>query len=233
MADTPDSKKRCCSFCGRSEDDVTLLFPSADGKTYICDGCVDICSDFLDEHFKAPEEVEDVEEITYETLPRPMEIKAMLDEHVIGQDEAKLALSVAVYNHYKRIYTSSDNDVEVCVLCVVKVVYGTRFRKIEFLIVFIVRTAIFEVSSEIRGKTCLDVNYFGIRIKLFEKACHYLCGLPCFNKLTVDEFVSFLIGERSCSHKAFELFIAEELTLLYCDTVEMFPITDHLFLNIG
>ena len=76
MADTPDSKKRCCSFCGRSEDDVTLLFPSADGKTYICDGCVDICSDFLDEHFKAPEEVEDVEEITYETLPRPMEITA-------------------------------------------------------------------------------------------------------------------------------------------------------------
>ena len=108
MADTPNSNKRCCSFCGRSEDDVTLLFPSADGKTYICDGCVDICSDFLDEHFKAPEDVEDVEEITYETLPRPMEIKAMLDEHVIGQDEAKLALSVAVYNHYKRILTLKD-----------------------------------------------------------------------------------------------------------------------------
>ena len=112
MAETPNNNSRHCSFCGRSENDVTLLFPSADGKSYICDGCVDICSDFLEEHFKIAEESEkgDEEKITYETLPRPMEIKSMLDEHVIGQDEAKLALSVAVYNHYKRILTLDDKE---------------------------------------------------------------------------------------------------------------------------
>ena len=103
MQDTPNGK-RTCSFCGRGEDEVGLLFPSRDGKHFICDTCVGICADFIDENF-APitEDAEQEEALTYETLPRPMEIKAMLDEHVIGQDAAKLALSVAVYNHYKRI----------------------------------------------------------------------------------------------------------------------------------
>ena len=103
MQDTP-KEKRTCSFCGRNEDMVTLLFPSSDGKNFICDTCVGICADFIDENFSVTEEADEEEEaLTYETLPRPMEIKAMLDEHVIGQDAAKLALSVAVYNHYKRI----------------------------------------------------------------------------------------------------------------------------------
>ncbi len=103
MQDTP-KEGRSCSFCGRSEDMVTLLFPSADGKHFICDGCVGVCADFIDENFSIQDEEDSEEEaLTYDTLPRPMEIKAMLDEHVIGQDAAKLALSVAVYNHYKRI----------------------------------------------------------------------------------------------------------------------------------
>jgi len=101
---------RHCSFCGRGEDIVNLLIPGQDGKTYICDECIFVCSDFIEEQFGdavASEESED-SGLTIETLPRPIDIKAMLDEHVIGQDNAKLALSVAVYNHYKRILTVDE-----------------------------------------------------------------------------------------------------------------------------
>ena len=105
MAENQNRKPRCCSFCGRTEIEVNLLIPAQDGKSYICDGCIDVCSDFLDEHFSPLSEQNEEAPLSYDTLPRPMEIKAMLDEHVIGQDAAKLALSVAVYNHYKRILT--------------------------------------------------------------------------------------------------------------------------------
>ena len=94
-------KTRSCSFCGRSEEDVSVLIPARDGVSYICDSCINVCAEFLEEQF-APAEA-DEEALTFDTLPRPKEIKAMLDEYVIGQDNAKLALAVAVYNHYKRI----------------------------------------------------------------------------------------------------------------------------------
>ena len=101
---------RRCSFCGRGEDTVNLLIPGQDGKTYICDDCIFVCSDFIEEQFGDVVKPEEEEEsgLTIETLPRPIDIKAMLDEHVIGQDNAKLALSVAVYNHYKRILTVDE-----------------------------------------------------------------------------------------------------------------------------
>ena len=105
--ETNNRTLRHCAFCGRGEDVVTLLIPAQDGKTYICDNCIFLCSDFIEEQF-GPEVAEDESEdsgLTAETLPRPIEIKEMLDEHVIGQDNAKLALAVAVYNHYKRILT--------------------------------------------------------------------------------------------------------------------------------
>lgn len=107
MADNNQALRRC-SFCGRSELEALLLIPSNDGKTYICDSCISVCAAFIDEHFEVEETHEpklDIDNLTLSTLPRPTEIKAMLDEHVIGQNEAKLALSVAVYNHYKRILT--------------------------------------------------------------------------------------------------------------------------------
>ena len=99
---------RSCSFCGRTEREAIVLIPSNDGKSYICDSCISVCAAFIDEHLSPDDEPEaesefDIENLTVDTLPRPTEIKAMLDEHVIGQDAAKLALSVAVYNHYKRI----------------------------------------------------------------------------------------------------------------------------------
>ncbi len=108
MADSnnTDNRQRICSFCGRGEEDVFLMIPSRDGKGYICDKCISVCAEFLDEQF-VDESLDEAEgedaPLTFETLPRPKEIKAMLDEYVIGQDAAKLALAVSVYNHYKRI----------------------------------------------------------------------------------------------------------------------------------
>ena len=86
-----------------------------DGKNFICDVCIESCYELIEEHKDMlegirPDAVLDVDNLTFETLPRPKEIKAMLDEHVIGQDAAKLALSVAVYNHYKRILAIEESQ---------------------------------------------------------------------------------------------------------------------------
>lgn len=106
-----------CSFCGRPEKDVMFLIPSPVAKgTFICSDCVDACMELLGDY--APEAVKTVGggKLTYETLPKPTAIKATLDEYVIGQDAAKKALSVAVYNHYKRILSKdkkNDDGVEI------------------------------------------------------------------------------------------------------------------------
>ena len=108
-----DNKRppRHCAFCGRSEEEITILIPAQDSKTYICDNCIDVCAEFLNrpEIIKATSGEEQEDTLSFSTLPKPAEIKAMLDEYVIGQDEAKLALSVAVYNHYKRILTLEES----------------------------------------------------------------------------------------------------------------------------
>ncbi len=91
--------ERHCAFCGRTEHQVLYLIPSPTGL-YICDSCIDVCNEIIDEHLTAHPEGAG---LSFETLPKPHEIKATLDEYVIGQDAAKRALSVAVYNHYKRI----------------------------------------------------------------------------------------------------------------------------------
>ncbi len=92
----------CCSFCGRGESQVRLI---AGPGVYICSDCVQTCCDLLQEDSAAVE--------APEKLPTPMEIKQYMDGYIIGQDEAKIALSVAVYNHYKRIYLAQDSDVEL------------------------------------------------------------------------------------------------------------------------
>ena len=98
---------RFCSFCGRNESQVNFLIPSPKG-VYICDFCYDYCTDLIYESTQAINGIGD--ELTLATLPKPREIKASLDEHVIGQDDAKVALSVAVYNHYKRILSKEQNS---------------------------------------------------------------------------------------------------------------------------
>ncbi len=106
MADRTNTSSRRCSFCGRSEDQVGLLIPSPLG-TYICDDCVFACEQLLDDYHSSAGE-DSLTELA--ELPKPKEIKAILDEYVIGQDEAKIALSVAVYNHYKRISKKEKDD---------------------------------------------------------------------------------------------------------------------------
>ena len=103
-----DKKEVRCSFCGRTQDEVKRLI--AGPNAYICNECVEICADLSDE-----EEENVAEEARFqldEELPTPAEIKAALDQYVIGQDRAKVALCVAVYNHYKRILHPQD-DVEI------------------------------------------------------------------------------------------------------------------------
>ena len=112
MPNNTNRTLRHCAFCGRGEDVVSVLIPAQDGKTYICDNCIFLCSDFIEEQFGDEVEKEKLEGagLSLETLPRPIDIKNMLDEHVIGQDNAKLALAVAVYNHYKRIFTVDEEN---------------------------------------------------------------------------------------------------------------------------
>ena len=98
-----------CSFCGKTEDQAKKLIAGPNG-TYICDECVGICSEIIEEELGAEYSNMASDEIN---LLKPQEIKAFLDEYVIGQDEAKKVLSVAVYNHYKRVLAGRGADVEL------------------------------------------------------------------------------------------------------------------------
>ena len=109
MAGKIGEQKVRCSFCNKSEDQVRKLIAGPDG-VYICDECIEICDEILEEELEDEFNMTVDEEIN---LLKPEEIKAFLDDYVIGQDEAKKALSVAVYNHYKRILAGKDLDVEL------------------------------------------------------------------------------------------------------------------------
>ena len=114
------NNKRHCSFCGRDESEVQLLITGIDG--FICDSCVEQAHHILEEALGANYAAKDgkaekgkVTDIELEKLPKPKDIKAYLDQYVIGQDDAKRYLAVSVYNHYKRLYQQSadDNTVEI------------------------------------------------------------------------------------------------------------------------
>ena len=98
-----------CSFCGKTESQVMKLLKGPNG-VYICDECVELCSEIIEEEMGAEEHGIDAEEIN---LLKPEEIKSFLDDYVIGQENAKKVLSVAVYNHYKRILSGQSLDVEL------------------------------------------------------------------------------------------------------------------------
>ncbi len=105
-----------CTFCGRREGETQFMIPAPLGGG-ICNDCLELCNQLVEDNFgkkrkpskKAASHTDDGD-ISLETLPKPAEIKAMLDEYVIGQDSAKKVLSVAVYNHYKRILSTDNND---------------------------------------------------------------------------------------------------------------------------
>ena len=105
-----DGKKTLrCSFCGKHENQVHRMIQGPGVR--ICDECVHLCMSILDDGFDDAES--DALEDMPDQLPTPREIKDVLDQYVIGQDEAKVALSVAVYNHYKRIFCGGGEDVEL------------------------------------------------------------------------------------------------------------------------
>tara|TARA_A100000164_G_scaffold368848_1_gene392589 strand:+ start:407 stop:1654 length:1248 start_codon:yes stop_codon:yes gene_type:complete len=97
-----DNNKLSCTFCGKGQEEVRKLI--AGPSVYICDECVDLCNDIIEEEVKA----EDEEEL--DVLPSPLEIFKQLDDYVIGQEKAKKTLSVAVYNHYKRLRSNAKKD---------------------------------------------------------------------------------------------------------------------------
>jgi len=99
---TDDKSQLKCSFCGKAQEQVKKLI--AGPGVYICDECIELCNEIIDEETGGPSGVDITE------IPKPHEIRAVLDEYVIGQDDAKKTLSVAVYNHYKRINASSRMD---------------------------------------------------------------------------------------------------------------------------
>ncbi len=101
------SEQLLCSFCGKSQRQVKKLI--AGPGVYICDECIDLCNEIIDEEFTAPSTLD------LDNLPKPKEIYSILSDYVIGQEEAKRALAVAVYNHYKRVHMVSleEGDVEL------------------------------------------------------------------------------------------------------------------------
>ena len=108
MARPTDSNEQLlCSFCGKSQRQVKKLI--AGPGVYICDECIDLCNEIIDEELTAPPSFD------IENLPKPREIYDVLNEYVVGQEQAKRTLSVAVYNHYKRVQMmqSDENDIEL------------------------------------------------------------------------------------------------------------------------
>ena len=110
MARISNNGPKCCSFCGKTQDMVQKLI-AGPNDVYICDECVDICTDIIEEELEEnrikSDEYDDIK------LLKPAEIKNFLDDYVIGQESAKKVLSVAVYNHYKRILSGKDKDDDV------------------------------------------------------------------------------------------------------------------------
>ena len=101
----------CCSFCGRTQDEVARLIEGS--GVFICDNCIQFCSSLLLDDENAAKAHKKKDKSKDFVLPTPQEIKFQLDQYVIGQDEAKKTLAVAVYNHYKRIFKNVDSDVEL------------------------------------------------------------------------------------------------------------------------
>jgi ATP-dependent Clp protease ATP-binding subunit ClpX len=106
MARTDGNEQLLCSFCGKSQRQVKKLI--AGPGVYICDECIDLCNEIIDEELQAPAQLD------LENLPRPRDIYSVLNDYVVSQEEAKRTLSVAVYNHYKRVRMGQeDDDVEL------------------------------------------------------------------------------------------------------------------------
>jgi len=111
MARTDERKSIRCSFCGKTQNQVDRLI--AGNGAYICNECVQLCVSIVDEECGKTIKDSTGKRLSFDSLPRPAHLKANLDKYIVGQDRAKVVLSVAVYNHYKRILYAGENDVEL------------------------------------------------------------------------------------------------------------------------
>jgi ATP-dependent Clp protease ATP-binding subunit ClpX len=112
MAGKDQENEIRCSFCNKRQDEVKRMIAGPNG-VFICDECIRICGEIVDEEFSDYEDLDDEDLELDINLLKPVEIKEFLDEYVIGQDDAKIALAVAVYNHYKRVTSAKKVDVEL------------------------------------------------------------------------------------------------------------------------
>ena len=106
----PEDKIRC-SFCGKSQEQVRKMIAGTGNNVFICDECIELCSEILEEELGP--EGEEAPDFAGINLLKPKEIKEFLDQYVVGQEEAKKVLSVSVYNHYKRITSQRESDIEL------------------------------------------------------------------------------------------------------------------------
>ena len=111
MARTDERKSIRCSFCGKTQDQIDRLI--AGNGAYICNECVRLCMSIVEDECGKTIRDGEGNRLSFESLPRPAQLKAKLDQYIVGQERAKIILSVAVYNHYKRILYAGDNDVEL------------------------------------------------------------------------------------------------------------------------
>jgi len=110
MARNDENRNIRCSFCGKDQSQVQRVI--AGPNVFICDECIRLCMSIVDENYNPPFDSASAA-ADLEQLPKPTEIKAFLDEYVVGQDRAKIAIAVAVYNHYKRIFSARSGDIEL------------------------------------------------------------------------------------------------------------------------
>jgi len=111
MARNDEERGIRCSFCGKRQDQVERII-AGQGASYICNECVVLCTSILGDEF-VPMKIVERDDKEFGNLPKPAEIRATLDEYAVGQDDAKIALSVAVYNHYKRLLHHAEGDMEL------------------------------------------------------------------------------------------------------------------------
>ena len=160
MSKETSTDKLNCSFCGKVQDEVKKLI--AGPSVYICNECVDLCNDIIEE------EIKNDEDSPYEELLSPLEIYNQLDEYVIGQEKAKKVLSVAVYNHYKRLNYESKTS-----------------KNVE-----LAKSNILLIGPTGCGKTLLAQTLAIVPSIIFSKAC---CTPSPETSLVIDGFSDFLL----------------------------------------